>query len=613
MKKVIGILIVLFIMTTISFGEDLTATVVDYDIYINGERILTEESQFPFLNYKNITYFPMTYDYTRALGVKSVFSYEEGLTITSTGDSEKLVQRFLGNQVKLGSQVKVKLFTMGDTITVNGNIIDNYKEDYPILMFKNMAYFPITWRFAKEEFDWTTHLGQEGFYIKSATKKYEPVLVSNPDDIYKAIVRFESWGYDSYDYDAIGYYIEGGRLVVPFDTVKFAEKIKITHYDGSVYDGEFHITQFDDKNDLAIICFDNWQKYFLNTFDGSPSEVNEHVYTLVDDKLNRHEVFNNYANAVLFPVNKNDASYGHPVFNEEYQVIGSMLFQNMDKTQNIVIKHNGFLETTKIYDPYFEEYIEPYSDILAAPRNVKAELLNNQAHITWDYSPMDYFKIYYAYDNEPYQELIFYTKNAWFYKEGGYYIDLPEGRDLTYYITAVKDGIESKYDSVNTLYNGYVNSSIIDDESYVKYLSDVYSVYKTSNYTIPISEYRVKGNFSKRKVYVFAYIDQDYLDEAMELIDNPIDRKEIEKLILGITDDIEVTMEKEISVFFVYNGITDTYDEELAKHNSAGKVYNELEDGTYQMFLPVLIVTSDYYGNKATISDWTTSEDLGNY
>ena len=44
-------------------------------------------------------------------------------------------------------------FVIGNTdITVNGKTINNDEEPYPLLVFRDVTYFPLTWRFAVDEF-----------------------------------------------------------------------------------------------------------------------------------------------------------------------------------------------------------------------------------------------------------------------------------------------------------------------------------------------------------------------------------------------------------------------------------------------------------------------------
>ena len=54
----------------------------------------------------------------------------------------------------------------GFAITVNGKSIDNSKEEYPLLVFRDVTYFPLTWRFAVDEFGWNyTFDGKTGLNI----------------------------------------------------------------------------------------------------------------------------------------------------------------------------------------------------------------------------------------------------------------------------------------------------------------------------------------------------------------------------------------------------------------------------------------------------------------
>jgi hypothetical protein len=39
-------------------------------------------------------------------------------------------------------------------VTINGKMIENENEQYPLLRFRGITYFPLTWRFAVEEFEW---------------------------------------------------------------------------------------------------------------------------------------------------------------------------------------------------------------------------------------------------------------------------------------------------------------------------------------------------------------------------------------------------------------------------------------------------------------------------
>ncbi|WP_426445471.1 hypothetical protein ACP26L_19150 [Paenibacillus sp. S-38] len=52
--------------------------------------------------------------------------------------------------------IPCKLGLLQEPITVNWKRLDNNKEAYPILRFRDILYFPMTWRFTHDEFEWTT-------------------------------------------------------------------------------------------------------------------------------------------------------------------------------------------------------------------------------------------------------------------------------------------------------------------------------------------------------------------------------------------------------------------------------------------------------------------------
>lgn len=145
----------------LSYGESQEVEVVipDFTVRVNGETIKTKESQYPIIVYKNITYFPMTSDYLEGIGLTLSWSKETGISINKGDSVVKLEQKFLGasNQLKSRHTASVVSYP----IMVNGRRIDNSSEAYPILNYKNITYFPMTWQFAVTEFGWQTKWSNE--------------------------------------------------------------------------------------------------------------------------------------------------------------------------------------------------------------------------------------------------------------------------------------------------------------------------------------------------------------------------------------------------------------------------------------------------------------------
>lgn len=147
-----------------AYPAELDVTIPEFDVTVNGVLIDTEHSQYPVITFKGVTYFPMTSDYLSGIGLGLNFSATAGLKINVKSDITDLEQNFLGAKNILGSNQKAQLAPFA--IEVNGKKIKNSYEEFPILLYKDITYFPMTWRFAVTEFGWQTSWSNEsGFNI----------------------------------------------------------------------------------------------------------------------------------------------------------------------------------------------------------------------------------------------------------------------------------------------------------------------------------------------------------------------------------------------------------------------------------------------------------------
>ena len=197
MKKIMSLVIILSLfLTSFSFAEseDVTVTIPAFDVTVNGVTIDTEHSQYPIITYKDITYIPMTSDYLAGFGLRSSFNGQDGLSIDVAESVDVLEQKFLGAKNIIGSEQTAEFVPFN--VTVNGNRINNTNEVYPILLYKNITYFPMTWRFAVTEFGWKTSwsdasglsitIDKESFYeVRKIEDLFE--VNNNPDDTFKLI------------------------------------------------------------------------------------------------------------------------------------------------------------------------------------------------------------------------------------------------------------------------------------------------------------------------------------------------------------------------------------------------------------------------------------------
>ncbi|MGI6731609.1 MAG: DUF5050 domain-containing protein [Anaerovoracaceae bacterium] len=136
--------------TVYAAAPNVTVKLPAFKVTLNGTVIDNKTSQYPLITYKDITYFPMTYFDCRFLGLESAWNSSTGLNIVKTGASWS----YNKYQAKAPNSSTYAATIASFPIKVNEKSIDNSKEAYPLLLFRNVTYFPLTWRFAVEEFGW---------------------------------------------------------------------------------------------------------------------------------------------------------------------------------------------------------------------------------------------------------------------------------------------------------------------------------------------------------------------------------------------------------------------------------------------------------------------------
>jgi len=148
--------------------KKVSVKTVDYPVLLNGiqlsNRYLEELSgystinysqwhaQYPLLEYKSITYVPMDWACCSLLNLNVSWSQGSGLDI-KRGNPDQWKHFMLPTRnTKNASRQSASIVDF--PVTVNGKPVENEKEPYPLLVFRDITYFPLTWRFAVEEFGW---------------------------------------------------------------------------------------------------------------------------------------------------------------------------------------------------------------------------------------------------------------------------------------------------------------------------------------------------------------------------------------------------------------------------------------------------------------------------
>jgi hypothetical protein len=140
----------LLVFVSPAYAASVQINLPGFGVTLNGAQIDNATRQYPLIVYKDITYFPMTYYDCRFLGLESNYTAQTGLDIKKTG----VTGNYDDNRITGRNPQRAAAQTAAFAIRVNGNPIDNSREEYPLLLYKDITYFPLTWRFAVDEFAW---------------------------------------------------------------------------------------------------------------------------------------------------------------------------------------------------------------------------------------------------------------------------------------------------------------------------------------------------------------------------------------------------------------------------------------------------------------------------
>jgi hypothetical protein len=131
-----------------------------YNVFLNDEQVANSKTKYPVIEYKDITYFPMTWNYTQALGLETSWDASVGFSVRKTDNPASKLS------LDLGTPASKIYATMPDfNIYVNDAWLDNANEKYPLLVLNDVTYFPMTWKYAVEELGLTINNENNAFYI----------------------------------------------------------------------------------------------------------------------------------------------------------------------------------------------------------------------------------------------------------------------------------------------------------------------------------------------------------------------------------------------------------------------------------------------------------------
>ena len=139
------VLALLFSLPVSAEEISANAMITPHTVLVGENSVDQANSLYPLLLYKDITYFPLTWNYGVCLGYSVEFDATEGLYITSAPGTMVLVQDLIdevGQPNDLLSEVGISFPTF--PVYIQGVQQENDTE-WPCLLFRDITYMPLTW------------------------------------------------------------------------------------------------------------------------------------------------------------------------------------------------------------------------------------------------------------------------------------------------------------------------------------------------------------------------------------------------------------------------------------------------------------------------------------
>ncbi len=184
LKRIMWICILCILFTpTIVYAKSVAVTIPEFPVTVNDQVMENLHNQYPLLLYKDITYFPMAYDYASFLGVKAnwykeSFVYDKSVLFVGVAENRTSELKISSTNIPNKRRYNANVVEYGIALNTTNpkKYLNNLKEEYPILNFRGVTYFPMTWRFAVEEFGWKySYEQQSGLRIESGNP-FRPII-----------------------------------------------------------------------------------------------------------------------------------------------------------------------------------------------------------------------------------------------------------------------------------------------------------------------------------------------------------------------------------------------------------------------------------------------------
>lgn len=143
------------------FAADVFVTIPDFDITLNGEILDCENSEYPPIVYKDITYIPLSWNMNQFMGLVTEFrpyGYDvvrpDRFYVGNSATRSEILENDIAAVKNRHGKKYAAAVAEYQIYIGNGIRVENSSDEYPLLNFRGVTYLPLTWEYAYDVFDW---------------------------------------------------------------------------------------------------------------------------------------------------------------------------------------------------------------------------------------------------------------------------------------------------------------------------------------------------------------------------------------------------------------------------------------------------------------------------
>lgn len=160
MKKLLICIIALMMLypatrTALAANDSVQVSIPQFNVTLNGRQIDSAHEKYPLLHYKGIVYLPIT-AYSEFLGISCTWNEQSKSyyvkKVDTISEAATTAKQSTKNRAYYSAQIinnSVHILHYPEPITV-----ENPVAEYPILKFRDVLYFPLTWQYTHDVFGW---------------------------------------------------------------------------------------------------------------------------------------------------------------------------------------------------------------------------------------------------------------------------------------------------------------------------------------------------------------------------------------------------------------------------------------------------------------------------